>query len=381
MAKAWIYKQVTRQGKQLGYYVVYDVGIRPDGRRDRRKKMGFKTKKEAEHWKAQYEAELQRGIVPSRRTRMTVRDYLQYWYEHHVIPSTSAKTEEGYRSVIRGHIIPAMGSVYLQDLTTGHIQRYVYDAIADGKARNTIRNHLAVLRRALNDAVADGMLPRNVVDMRRLSLPKAQSSPHTIWTREQRDAFLAALQDTQYYALVYLAMHTGMRRGELLGLTWRKIDLNRSEILVNTARTTVAADIRQRKPGQGTKTGRYRIIPIIDSLETVLQHHHEHLKQLGISTTEEDYVFLSYHSGRPLSQSEVTRVLNRTQQALGLPHIRFHDLRHLFATLALQHNIPIADVSAILGHSRTSVTLDVYTHVLQNTHREKMEQITAAISG
>lgn len=381
MAKAWIYKQVTRQGKQLGYYVVYDVGVRPDGRRDRRKKMGFKTKKEAEHWKTQYEAELQRGIVPSRRTRMTVRDYLQYWYDAHVIPSTSAKTEEGYRSVIRGHIIPAMGSVYLQDLTTAHIQRYVNDAIADGKARNTIRNHLSVLRRALNDAVADGMTPRNVVDMRRLTLPKAQSSPYTIWTREQRDAFLHALKDTQYYALVYVAMHTGMRRGELLGLTWRKIDLSRNEILVNVARTAVTADIRQRKPVQGTKTGRYRIIPIIESLQTVLLNHREQMIRLGIVATEDDLVFRSFRTGAPLSQSEITRVSNRTQKALGLPHIRFHDFRHLFATLALQHNIPIADVSAILGHSRTSITLDVYTHVLQNTHREKMEQITAAISG
>lgn len=379
MAKAWIYKQCNQQGKQLGYYVVYDVGIRPDGRRDRRKKMGFSTKKAAQEWVVRFESELQRGIVPPKVTRLTVRDYLTQWYESKVKPAVSAKTEEGYRSVIGTHLTPAFGQLYLRELSSGHVQEYVNRSIERNLKRNTIRNHLAVLRRALNDAVADDLLSRNVVDMRRISLPRQQSSPYTIWSVDQRNSFLGALEGTQYYPLVFAAMSTGMRRGELLGLRWAKIDFGRRQILIDCARTAVAKDIAVRKPLQRTKTGQHRTIPLTDKLAEVFQQHREMITMLGLSANDADLVYVSYRTGVALSQSEITRVLSRTQKALGLPHIRFHDLRHLFATVALENSIPLADVSSILGHSRTSVTLDVYTHILRHTHKDKMERIADAM--
>jgi integrase len=245
--------------------------------------------------------------------------------------------------VIRVHIKPALGKVRLKELTRAHVKRLY------ANLKNPHHAHIT-LRKALNDAVADGLVPRNVAAG--IKLPKHRKEINPL-TPDQAKTFLEAARDDKFYALYVLAIHYGLRQGELLGLKWSDIDLDAGALQVRRTQSESRAGRIEEKP----KNGRGRRIELSWGVCGVLRSHRE-------AHEDHDLMFIT-EKGTPVNSSNlVHRSFQPLLDSCGLPRIRFHDLRHTCATIRFMKGQHPKRVSDILGHSSVAITLDIYSHVI-----------------
>lgn len=304
---------------------------------------------------------------------LTVGAYLADWLEiqRHRLQPTTLKS---YRGNVVRYLSPRIGDVAIGDLDIRQLERLYADLMArggkDGRplSRRTVEYAAATLRSALNDAVRTGLLDRNPASLARL--PKIDPTSTTedddlqVWTADEVRAFLDQIHGHRLYDLWVVALGTGMRRGELLGLRWQDVDLEGRTIHVRRALQVVDGVVRLKR----TKTSRSRslridgrVVEVLDRRQRLQAIHREAAgdrwaDRWGLVFTEEDGTHLS-----PMNVSVSFRWLVRQ---VDVPTIRLHDLRHTHATLLLQAGVPIKVVSERLGHTTIGVTLDVYTHVL-----------------
>ena len=317
--------------------------------------------------------------------KATVADYLIQWLKDYAYSNLSPHTAEGYDSIISRHLIPALGVIPLTQLRPEIIQRYISDKLSRGRTNGqggltarTVRHHIVCLHTALQNAVKMGMLFRNPVDA--VTIPRAER--HEMRTMNESDIhiFLEMARPTQYYALFYMALFTGMRRSELLALRWRDIDLMLFQISVNrTLHQVRGGGIVIRQP----KTERSRrIVAMTPSTADLLKEHNESQNRLRKSLgypelTDDNFVFCQY-DGRPLLPNTVTHNWIKLVRRTGLNGIRLHDARHTHASLMLKQGVHPKIVQERLGHSSIQVTLDTYSHVapgLQKSAADKFDEI------
>ena len=330
-----VYPRKNKHGKITSFLGAY---YGPDGKR---RTVSAKTKSDCREKLRQAMSNADRGLVFDAGT-LTVGQYLNRW-----LPSIKDKvrqrTWERYESVMRVHIEPALGKVRLKDLTRAHVK---------GLYANLKTPHHAhiTLRKALNDAVADGLVPRNVAAG--IKLPKHRKEIKPL-TPDQAKAFLEAARKDRFYALYVLAVHYGLRQGELLGLKWQDVDLDAGTLQVRRTQSESRVGRIEEKP----KNGRGRRIELSQSVCEVLRIHCEtHGGRELVFTTEK---------GTPINSSNlVQRSFQSLLDACGLPRIRFHDLRHTCATIRFMKGQHPKLVSDILGHSSAAITLDIYSHVI-----------------
>ena len=283
-----------------------------------------------------------KGIVFDAGT-LTLGQYLDSWLSN-IKDTIRQRTWERYESVVRVHVRPALGNVKLKDLTRAHVKS-LYGTL--GSPRHT---HITI-HKALNDAVADGLIPRNVSDG--LKLPKARKSEINPPTPYQARAFLEAAREDKFYALYVLAVHYGLRQGELLGLKWQDVDLDMGTLQIRRSQSESRVGRIEEKP----KNGRGRRIELSDSVSAVLRLHHE--------THGGRELVLATEKGTAVNSSNlVRRSFLPLLASCGLPRIRFHDLRHTCATIRFMKGQHPKRVSDILGHSSVAITLDIYSHVI-----------------
>jgi integrase len=319
-----------------------------------------------------------KGITPPRGT-LTVDTYLAAWLDQ-VVPDLKASTAARYRGLLEQHVIPRIGRHRLSALTPAHVNALTAAMLAAGQSAQSANHARSVLRTALNDAVRHGLLVRNVATL--ADPRRVDERPVEPMRPEDAQAVIDAFEGMPLYALVATALWTGLRQGELLALTWDRIDLDRGELVVARSLSRIG----QVTQIATTKTkGSTRVVPIAEPLREILAAHKLRQRQARLAAKDwddswGDLVF-SGPNGDPLNGSTVTGVFTNRLRAAGLRHRRFHDLRHGAATLWLAAGVDLKTVSTLLGHSTISTTANIYTGVLDSLKADAAVRMTRLMAG
>lgn len=345
----------------------------------KRKVFYGKTKKEVQEKMKVALYEQQKGMLPATTAKLTVEQFLKNWLETTQKQSVRPRTYERYEEVVRLHIIPTIGRHQLQKLTTYHVESFYAKKLNEGLSPRTVNTFHNVLHKALDKARKSRLIVENVCDL--VDPPRVEDVEITPLALHQVKQLLYIAKGHRIEALLTLAMATGMRRGELLGLKWQDIDFKKSKLQVRRIMSRVPTKLKSaEKKGYveaptKTKQSRRGIIIIPLALEALKQHQGRQQaakEKAGDRWVESGLVFCT-SIGTPLNPDRDVRLpfkqlLNKAK----LPDIRFHDLRHSAATLLLGMGIHPKIVQEILGHSSIAMTMNVYSHVLPTMQQNAM---------
>lgn len=301
---------------------------------------------------------------PVPRDGETVGRFLTSWFDDHARAQLRPSTAASYAGILRLHLIPALGKSSITRLSPADVQRVLNQKASAGLSPRRIEYVRAVLRTALNDAVRWGLILRNPAALARgPRQPMREINP---LSADQARQLLEAVRGDRLEALYTVALALGLRQGEALGLRWEDVDLDAEVIHVRHALQRIGGSFELVEP-KSTKSCR-ALGPLPPSLVDALRAHKARQMEEKIFVGSKwggpwDLVFTS-SLGRPLHSSTVTHAFQRHLAAAGLPHQRFHDLRHACATLLLAEGVNPRVVMEILGHSHITLTLNTYSHVL-----------------
>ena len=289
---------------------------------------------------------------------VTVAEYLGRWLSDSVRDAVKRRTYESYVSIVGRHIVPSVGRVKLAKLTPGHVQGLYRAKLDEGLSPTTVEHVHTTLHRALKMAVRWQLVPRNVCEA--VTVPKRVSPEIRPLNRQQAKRFLASAEGDRYAALYALALTTGMRQGELLGLCWHDVDLDGGKLSVRRALVTGYGKQTYERPK--TAKGRRSIALTLKAI-AALRRHEEGQRAAGLYC-DDGPVFCNRVGGPVHPKNLLDRSFRPLLTKAGLPQIRFHDLRHTTATLLLSKGVHPKIVQEVLGHANISITLDTYSHVL-----------------
>ncbi|MGE5647741.1 MAG: tyrosine-type recombinase/integrase, partial [Acidobacteriota bacterium] len=336
--------------------------------------------------------DLRLGILSEAPERQTLEQYLRSWLADVATPRVRPGTLTHYRIMIEKHIVPIVGKVPLVKLSPQHVQMLLSENAKTLSAK-TCRHIRTCLRVALGTAVKWNLIHRNAAA---LSDPPPLPDRHVrSMTEEELAAFEKAARQHPFEAVFILALATGARKGELLGLRWPHVDLERKQIEI--------AEQLQRiyKPGPApedkdapktqlvltapkTKKGFRTVLLCDDAVRSLTAHkmRQEADKRLASTRWQDgDFVFANPTTGTPLDPRTVIKYFYQVRKAAGITGLRFHDLRHSCASFLLAHGVPVKMVSEMLGHSSTAFTMDVYGHVLPRMQQQAVAEMNAIFEG
>ncbi len=383
--------QLIQRGKER--FVVRVFLGRDGGKRRYQNRTVHGRRRDAERVLRDLLAARDRGelVTPSRQS---LGDFLRRWLDDYVSGAVRATTLASYRAIVRVHLAPALGGIPLRHLSAAAIQRYLSEKVAAGLAPKTVAYHRTILREALAHAVRWNLLAKNPADM--TDAPRVPRREMRVWDEEQARVFLGEAKRTSaYYRLYLTAMLTGARQGELLALRWDGFDaaFGRVSIQATLYRLGGRLLITQPKTAKSRRT-----IPLpqslVDELAALRAEQEAGRKATGDCASGQacrvaacahwhDFgLIFCQPNGKPLHAKNVARRdfrrvlelrgLRKELQKQGvaedalpkpLPRVRFHDLRHLTATLLLTQGVHPKVAQELLGHSTISMTLDTYSHV------------------
>jgi integrase len=312
---------------------------------------------------------------------LTVGEYLERWLTDSVRGTVRPSTFEIHRYMIQPHIVPSLGRLRLKDLSPTHVRGFYRDKLDSGLSAATVRKMHSVLRKALKQALLDGLVPRNVCEA--VKPPKVERKEITPLDREQVKALLEAARDAgdRLEALYVLAVHTGMREGELLGLKWEDVDLERGILrlrhaLVREGGKTALGDLKTPKSRRSVKLTR----AAADALRSHLERQLAEIERMGSLYQPGGLVFAT-EVGTLINPSNLrNRSFKPLLKRAGLPDISFYDLRHTCATLLLSQGTHPKLVQELLGHATIAMTLDTYSHFLPSMGDQTARAMEAALS-
>ena len=352
----------------------YSAQLSSDGKRITKY---FKTRREAQAWIDETRNQVRNGLSLTG-AQATMSEYLEHWLET-AKSSLRPNTHGQYCQIIRGHILPTLGKVRMKDLRPDMIQTLYNQKLAGGASGRTVQLIHAILHHALDQAVKWGLLGRNPADA--VVRPKTKRSEMKVLDDTQVRSLLMAARGSRFEVLFQVAVTTGLREGELLGLKWSDLDWK-------TRRIQVQRQV-QRQTGKGivftepkSAAGRRSVVLGTATIEKLREHFQA--QQLERQTAgdlwqEHDLVFPST-VGTPLDHRNVLKVFKEFLELACLPVIRFHDLRHTAATMMLQQGVHPKVVQERLGHAEISLTLNTYSHVLPSMQEEAAEAVDSLIT-
>jgi integrase len=367
-----VYPRKNTQGKIIGYRGSY---FAPDGKR---RYVSAKNKGDAERALRQAMTDAERGLIFESGT-LTVEEYLGRWLADSVQGTVRNTTFERYEQITRKHIDPEIGRVKLKALTPAHVRGLYRKKLEAGLSPRTVQYVHVTIHKALKQAVRDGLVPRNATEA--VKPPQERREEIRPLTLEQVKTLFEAAKGERLEALYVLAVTTGLRQGELLGLKWKDVDIEAGTLQVRRTLTTAKGGPVLSAPK--TKGSRRTVRLSRTALEALRGHLERQLREIdqaGDLWHENGLIFAS-EVGEPLSRYHVTahRFKSLLKQA-GLPEIRFHDLRHTCATLLLSQNVNPKVVSEMLGHATIAITLDTYSHVLPTMQESAAAAMEDAIA-
>ncbi|WP_432138863.1 tyrosine-type recombinase/integrase [Streptomyces sp. bgisy154] len=338
----------------------------PDGTRKRKTVYGA-TWEECDEKRQELVRRDRQGIpTPSRSAKLS--EWLPYWLEEYIRPHRKRTTYVKYEMHVRLYLVPLLGSRRLESLTTANVRQMLSKVTAQASAATAKEAH-RVLRTALTAACREELISRNVVQL--VPAPRVEPRELQPWTLDETLTFLEAARTDGLYAAFVLAVALGLRRGEILGLQWKDVDLDRRTLTVRTTLHRGGNELYL----DTTKNRRARVVPI--PLMCVAPLRWQRLRQAdrraaaGAEWHESDHVFTT-RSGRPIEPRNLYRSFLRISESADLPKVRLHDTRHGCASLLFAAGVAPRTVMEILGHSQIAVTMNVYTHVSDDHRREAM---------
>ncbi len=314
----------------------------------------------------------------------TVGQFLTDWLENTHKRQIRPRTYERYREALYLHLIPALGKHQLQKLTVQHIQAFYTQKEKEHLAPATIIYYHSVLHNALGVAVKQGLVSRNVSDL--ASPPRRKRFEIQPLDEKQAQLLLATLRGHKWEALYTLAIVTGLRQGEILGLKWQDINFATGTLQVRRILSRVPTQTPEREhvyveAEPKTNKSRRNVVIAPIALEALKHHRIQQLElklQAGTSWQDHDYVF-STSIGNHLRPNYVVVELKKILVQAGLPNIRFHDLRHSAATLLFAAGVHPKVVQEILGHTQISMTMDIYSHVIPGMQEDAMNKLNDSL--
>jgi integrase len=367
-----------REGKRgVAYRVTVDFPPDPVTGKRRRGTETFRTRKEAESREREWLSQIEKGTVVTT-TKTTLAAHLRAWLDL-IATTVRPTTLQGYRASVERHLIPRIGAIPVAKITSAQIQAAYSVMLADGiGVRGVQLAHLRLLQ-SLALAVAWGMRVDNPA--LKVTPPRAPRKEMRVWTKEQVRAFLAAAADDadadSEYALFLLALTTGMRRGELLGVRWQDVDLARG-----TLRVAQAVALLHDRPTitQPKTAAARRTLPLPAPAVDAIRAHRDRARIAAGGAWRDDVLVFSA-TGAPMHPRTLAYHFARIVKAAGVPKIRVHDMRHTYATLSLSGGADLKTISTRLGHTSIQVTGDVYAHVTVAMDERATEVISAVIFG
>jgi integrase len=348
------------QRKDGTWCATIGVGYDRDGK-PIRKWLYAATKREVQEKLTRLQSRKLDGVLTDPG-RLTVKQFLDKWLETTAKPSIRATTHANYQAAIRNHIALAIGGRQLAKLTPADVQGMYARMESQGASAYTRRLAHAVLHRACKQALRWGMIGRNPVDA--VDAPRLPTSDIHPLTAEQSKELLAAAKGDRLEALYVLALTTGMRLGELLGLQWADVDLEARYLTVCHALQDVSGKLTLAEPK--TAKSRRKVELSALAVEALIAHRKRSLRIGG-------YVFRNTDGG-PIRRTHFhAYCFKPLLKRAGLPDMRFHDLRHTAASLLLAAGKHVKVVQEILGHSTPTVTLNVYSHTMPTMQREAVD--------
>jgi len=349
-----------KDGRWEAQYTVYT----PSG--TKRKSVYGRTKQEVAEKLRKAVSERDGGLAFDAEN-LTLSEYLNRWLEGSVRGSVAKSTFERYEQLSRVHIVPAIGTVKLKKLTPAHVQTLYRAKVDEGLAERTVEYIHATLRKALGQAVKWQLVPRNVVEA--ATAPRPRKREMLTLDREQAMSFLHAARGDRFEALYILAVTAGLRQGELLGLKWADLDLQKGMLSV---RRSLRVDKDGAHYTEGKRDRSRRRIELGAGTVGALRAHRkwqlEERVRYADLWEDHDLVFCQ-KDGRPVRRWNLEREFYKLLKRVGLTKITFHGLRHTCASLMILNNTPAKVVSEMLGHADVAFTLKVYSHILPGMQR------------
>lgn len=380
-------KAVTRNGQTYTYWEArLTIGHDPGTGKQIQKSFSGKTQKEVRE-KMQSAAVSVNDGTYKEPSKMTVGEWLDIWLRDY-LGSVKPMTELNYTQHVHNHIKPALGAIKLDVLNAPMIQSF-YNSLGkpqkgkEALSGKTIRCIHGILHKSLQQAVKVGYIRTNPTEA--CELPKVVRKEIKPLDNEAITSFLKAIEGHRFEALFILTLFTGLRRGEVCGLTWDCVDLDKGSIFINKQLQNIPGE-----PGKfrlvSSKNGKGRYIALPASITTLLKRHkaHQNEERLRAGSLWEDGGFVFTNEvGHHLSPNTVYHNYKRVVESIGLPNARFHDLRHSYAVAAIQAGDDIKTIQSNLGHATAAFTLDVYTHVtnsMQKASADRMEKYIKDVS-
>ena len=326
--------------------------------------------------------EMYRDADLTEDSNMTLGEWLDRWINEYMIFTIRESTLDSYKAMIKNQIKPYLGDRPLSALTTQELQKFYNTVKKKGRvnpdklhgtelADSMVRGIHMMLHEALDMAVRLRLIVKNPTVG--TTIPKNNYPPKQILNDEQLDRFMKRIrQDELWYDFFYTELTTGLRRGEICGLKWEDFDAENGKLKVRRSvakRKGGGLNIGETKTETGTRT-----IVLPPSLLKTLVAYKE--------TVDSEWMFPSpTDNGRPRNPSSVRKRLQLILERAGCKKVRFHDLRHTFATMALEHGMDVKTLSATIGHVSSATTLDIYSHITDTMQRQAAVHIDRKIGG
>ena len=396
-----VIKRTDANGRARYYAVVEGIG---GGGSDRKRQWfsdpdtgsGFTSKRKAEDFVAALVVARGKGeLVSSADT--TVEQWFDHWLQSRK-SQLRASTWSSYERNLRVHVTPAIGHLRLQRLTVGHLNALLATLATTGKklkgqepqplSQRTVAYIATIIKAALADAVSrpEPLLPRNPADG--MIVPAVASSDDSevieddldYWTAEELSRFLEHVDGHRFGPLLTVLALSGARRGEVLALRRRDVDLPNRTMSISRTVGRVGG-VGMVTTSTKTRAGRRAVSlddDLVAAIEAQLDSQDEDRRLIGPGYADEGLLFAS-PTGGPVNPDAVSRTFVREARAAGLRPIRLHDLRHSWATIALRHGVHPKVVQERLGHSSIAVTMGIYSHVMPVMHAEAAAAVTSAV--
>jgi integrase len=371
---------IRQRGGANHWAVVVDQRDPQTGKRRRKWYTVHGGKRAAEREAARLISDIERG-THAEPTRETVAAFLERWIEH-MQAQVSPRSHERYGELCRKNLAPLLGSLALAKLQPAHISAAYAKALTSGRrdgkgglSARTVTHMHRVLREALQQALLWQLLARNPADA--VKPPKVERRQMQVLDTDSAVDLIEAARGTAMFVPILLGVRCGMRRGEVVALRWRNVDLDRGQISVIASAEQTEHGVREKE----TKSGRGRTIVLsateIEELRSHRLQQVQGLLALGVRLTDDHHV-VTREDGQPLQPRSLTHAFVKFARRHGV-QIRLHDLRHSHATHMLAAGVHPKIAQERLGHSSVGITLDLYSHVLPGMQAEAVSRVDAAL--
>ena len=370
-----------RNGIQIGWRASITIGTDDKGKLIRKQFTG-KTQQDVKYKLQEYKKQMLMGVL--NEDKLTVSDWFYSWLFDYRKQDLKPKSFQRYHGIYKNYIENTdFGNIKLNDLRTTHLQRHYKKLLDNGVTPTTIRQINTNLKTCLNEAERQGYIQKNWCKL--VTLPKKEDNKEVkVLTKQEQEKFLEAIKGHELELLYIVALGTGLRIGEILGLKWSDIDFKNNELHVNRSLQKAAIyeddkivryEVQETTPK--TKNS-LRTIPVPQNIIKKLIAHKKEQNELILLLQEEydnkNFVFCN-KLGKPIEDKRPGRNLKTILTSISIEPIKFHALRHTYATRLFEAGIPPKTVQHLMGHSDIETTMNIYTHVMKEQKLEAIEKI------